>query len=117
MRLEMSIKDSTLYVLEIYQPMQRTIRNRLYLLDIEIIVLWHVLQSPRRLRLDELRARDVHQHALLAMYRPGLCQASVYGFCQPEIVRSRRVDDNVKCSRSILDLMEILMGGLGRQSV
>lgn len=53
------------HILQIDQPVQRTVRDGLDLLDVEVVVFRHILQLPCRLGLDELRAGNVYQHALL----------------------------------------------------
>lgn len=39
----------------------------------------------------------------------GLRKAPVDGFCQLEVVRCRRIDDNIGLSRGSLDLCEVLV--------
>lgn len=97
--------------------MQRAVRYGLDLLDVEVVVFRHVLQLPGGRRLDELRARDVHQHALAARGRPALGQAAVDGLGQLEVVGRRRVDGDVGLCAGVLDLGELVVVDLHGEGV
>ena len=75
------------------------------------IVDWDILQLARRLGLDQLRARDVHEHTAATPLPPDI-KADIDGLGQLEVVGRGGVDNDVGGGREELDGDEVVVEAL-----